>query len=132
MMIVYSCQPKSEPCPECPEVTKPHPFGLYAVSDSNRIYKPEFDTMVNAWDTGFRTYMANDSLHYLDMPLADLTSIIGNNKSNDGARLYMGMKNDANGVSRPHIMIVGTRNGQSDWSMIMDYTNACPSQCPQN
>lgn len=133
LLIVYSCQPKSEPCPECPEVTEKHPNGLYELSSGNRIYKPEFDTVVAAWDANYRSYMATDSLHYFDMPLADLTSILGHNKTvaNDGVRIYMTMKNDASGVLRPHLVMLGTHNGQSDFSMMMDYTDACPDSCPQ-
>lgn len=133
MLIAYSCQPKSEPCPECPKCPEKHPNGLYALSASDTLSVSEFNTMVAAWNTNYRNYMANDSLHYFDMPVADLTTILGHNKTalNDGVRIYMGMKNDPSGVLRPHLMMVGTRSGQSDLSVIADYTSSCPNQCPE-
>lgn len=128
MMIVYSCQPKNEPCPEVPEK---HPNGLFELTTSQSIDRVTFDTYVAAWDANFRTYMANDSVHYFDLPLADLTAVL-QNRNLDGSRVYMGMKNDANGVLRPNLMIVGTIAGQSQFGTIMDYTKVCPVHCPQH
>ncbi len=131
LIVVISCQPKTTPCPECPER---HPNGYYTAAPNDTLTTTQFNTMKTAWDSNYRSYMATDSLHYFDMPLADLTSVLSHNKTalNDGVRIYMGMKNDPSGVLRPHLMILGTRSGQSDFSLIMDYTNACPAQCPQN
>lgn len=76
------------------------------------------------WNAGYRTYMANDSLHYFDMDPADLTAITAQSNL-DKARFYMGM--DSTGT--PHIMLVGIVSGAPNWNVIEDYTTVCPHQC---
>jgi len=125
MMIMYSCQPKNEPCPKLP--TK-NPNGIFAQTPNTLISKDTFDVWVARWDNNYRAYMASDSLHYFDMPLVDLSTIVTNPNVN-GARIYMGMAYSPRGTIRPHTMIVGTIGGTSDFSAILDYTHACPDIC---
>ena len=127
MMAIYSCQPKAEPYPE---MSVNHPNGIFDLTPSTQISKDTFNAWVDQWDTSYRTYMANDSLHYFDMPLVDLTTVISNQNVNK-ARIYMGMAYEPNGDMTPHAMIVGTVNGIADFSAIMDYTSVCPKLCPQ-
>ena len=127
LIAIYSCQPKGEPCPEVPAK---HPHGVFELTPNTSISKDTFDVWVNRWNDNYRSYMATDSLHYFNTPLVDLTTIV-NNTNVDGARMYMGMSIKNNGNLRPHILIVGTIAGQPDFSAIMDYTTACPKNCPK-
>jgi len=130
MMAIYSCQPKGDPCPECPEIPAKNSNGIFALTPNTTITKDTFDVWVARWDANYRNYMANDSMHYFDMPLVDLTTIISNTNVN-GSRIYMGMAYDNTGTMRPHTIIVGTVNGIADFSAIMDYSSICPRHCPQ-
>lgn len=94
-------------------------------SGNNLMSKDSFNVWKGRWNTGFRGYMANDSLFYFDMPLADLRDIL--NESNaDTARFYLGMDS----INLPHLMLVGVdEKGTPDFNIIADYTKVCPPYC---
>ncbi len=96
-------------------------------NDTTTISHGKFDTMRTTWKENFRAYMQHDSLHYFEMPIADLKAVL-NEINVDDTRFYLGM--DIKGRDTfPHIMLVGMKNGQPDWSIIGDYSKACPPIC---
>ena len=131
LISIYSCKSTTEPCPELPEK---HPNGVFLAQKDNLITIDTFNVWKARWDANYRAYMASDSLHYFDVPLLDLTTILAENnggKKIDGSRFYMGMGYDT-GSMTPHTMIVGTLNGVSNFNTILDYSRACPKHCGGN
>lgn len=131
LFIVSACQSNEKANTEKVEVEtvkKVRPHAIMSLTTSDEISKDTFDVWRARWESNFRSYIANDSLHYFDMPLLDLTSIIIN-PNVDAARLYLGMAYDTRGAMMPHLMIMGTINGTPDNGVIMDYTTACPPMC---
>ncbi len=119
--LLFACTQKSGgnegPVPEETPPT-PHP---------ELISKDTFNAWTTRWNNNFRAYMENDSLHYFNMPLVDLKDILKESPV-DSARYYMGM--DAK--LHPHLMLVGTYQGQPNFSVIADYTEVCPPFCDKN
>lgn len=115
-------------CDQAPKKSNPEPptEEVAEVGIFTPISKDTFDVWKARWDANFRSYMANDSLHYFDMPIADFRAILTETGLDD-ARSYLGM--DSGRI--PHLMIVGVQAGVPNFSIIADYTKACPPHCPK-
>ena len=123
LMLSCNQKPKKTESPEPMEEAVEENSTLDAFDP---ISKDTFDSWEARWNTNFRSYFATDSLSFFDMPLVDLNAILGETGV-DNARFYMGM--DSSMV--PHLMLVGTNRGVPNFSVIADYTNACPPRCPE-
>jgi len=123
--LMYACNQKPSEIKEAADnaletMTKQKP----PTPKPDTISKDTFDVWKKRWDDDFRNYMANDSLHYFDMPLVDLREILHESPV-DKARFYMGMDHKI----RPHLMLVGLYKGVPNFDIIADYTEVCPPFC---
>lgn len=130
LVLVYSCQPKCEPCPE---VSTPHPNAVFTVSNTDTISKDTFDVRKARWDSKYLSYMTTAPIHYFSTPLLDFSTILSDT-TYTGTRQYMGMAYTRSGTLSPRLMTVGTKTisgipNQPDFSIIMDYSAACPTDC---
>ena len=98
----------------------------------DKLKRSEFNAYKSTWDNNYRAYFAKDSLHYFDVPLCDLKAILNEGlKGSETARFYMGMTQDQNNRLSPHLMLVGVNaDSTSNYSLMVDYTRACPIICP--
>ena len=98
------------------------------VPTDNTVSLDTFNSWVSRWDDNYRSYMASDSLHYFDMPLVDMTTVV-NEVGAAKARLYMSMESTKAGMI-PHILLVALDSqNEPIFTDIMDYTKACPPLC---
>ena len=90
----------------------------------------EFTNWRENWSADAANYMAADSLVYFDMAIVDLQEVI--NSGADSARFYIGLEALDKENYYPHLMMVGVdSNGTENLNLILDYTKACPPNCPQ-
>lgn len=122
--VFASCnQPKEKATAENKEDPKSNTYD--AVND--QISLDTFYSWQNRWDDHYRDYIDTSSLNYFQMPVIDLTSIVG--EGSDNARMFLGLAVIGNAKYEPHLMVMGVQNGRVDSTLIVDYTSACPPHC---
>ena len=120
--VIFACEQKPSSIEETEIATSEKPISKVPTFTS--LSKDTFDVWITRWDNNFRNYVANDSMHYFEMPIVDLSAIL-TEKPLDNARLYFGM----NSALNPHLMLVGVADGKIDYNIIADYTRLCPPHC---
>lgn len=99
----------------------------YILTSEDTISRDTFNTWKSRWASLHTPYMDSTTIRYFDVPLLDLEDVL--NEGADGSRFFMGLEQTGTGAYLPHLMIVGTNSGAPDYSLILDYSAACPPLC---
>jgi len=91
---------------------------------THTISKAQFDEWRKRWENNFVEYAASNEIDYFTVSLQSIQEITSQGKL-DNIRFYTGMDE----TIIPHLMLVGTVDGEPNFNIITDLTTVCPPKC---